>query len=128
MKFKHKNRIYTYIFERSLVKKELENILLKFDVDKEESEIIIKACSSHTHSFPFKRLNKNNDLYTRLLQDADTVDLFHQERLSITKKPFLEKYFSTLIDKVKYLGIKNIRKYLNFPELYEEAYKQYISS
>ncbi|KKP69395.1 hypothetical protein A2X44_04560 [candidate division CPR3 bacterium GWF2_35_18] len=122
----YKGTIYPHIFESVLVKKELLKILPKFKINDQEAQVIIKACIKHPHSFPYKRLNYEMDFYTRLLQDADTVDYFHEERLqmvkeNINKVPFLGKYIFFFIHRAFLSGKKKLPQYLNFPELYEKT-------
>jgi len=110
---KYKNNPITYFFEGHLARRALVKLLPKFEVSGKEADIIINACFRHTHSFPFGQLNRNQDIYTKLLQDSDTIDFFHPVRIN-NKIPTIVEYF------LKY-GKKNLAHYLNFPQLHDKA-------
>jgi len=80
-----KNKIYAYIFESRISSRVARDVLDIYGIEfsQEEKEIIIKAIYNHPHSFPFRRLNKNKDLYSQVLQDADTMELFNPERAPV---------------------------------------------
>src|SRR3989344_3840218 len=73
--------IATYVFEGKYIASILDKYLDQFNIDSREKGIIINACKRHPHSYPFKVLNRNTDLYTKILQDADTLDMFSDERV-----------------------------------------------
>ena len=73
--------IKTYFLERKYITWILVGFLKEFDISGNEKNIIINACGKHTHSFPFRRLNKKGDIYTKILQDADTLEDFDEERI-----------------------------------------------
>ena len=115
----YKSGLKTYIFEGRLITKILNNYLYKFGIDKNEKEIIITACRKHPHSFPFRRLNKKSDLYTKILQDADTLDYFNEKRM----KSFFDKRTPPLYPVYKLLKVirsRFMKIFLNLPyETYE---------
>lgn len=74
-------RWYAYLFEGMIAKKLATKLLLDGGVSRHDTRIITRAISKHPHSFPFRRLNKARDLYTQILQDADTLDFFAATRI-----------------------------------------------
>jgi HD superfamily phosphodiesterase len=122
---KKRTGLYSFILEAMLIKNELKNLLPKFGVNIHDAKTIINACTKHPYSFPFRHLNKGEDLYTRILQDSDTIDFFQEQRIQMSKEKYakiyiLEKYISFLIDKIIQHGQNNLQRYLNFPEVYEK--------
>jgi hypothetical protein len=106
--------VKTYFLERRYITWILGGFLKEFDIDGKEKNIIINACSRHTHSFPFRRLNKKGDIYTKILQDADTIDFFQEDRMN----SFLEGNSRMFIPVVRLLRIvrsKFINFFLNIP-------------
>lgn len=111
----------TYFFEGHIVRKVISPILEKYNLSSRVKDIIINAVFHHAHSFPFKRLNRENDIYSKILQDADTLDYFDCLRVKlymekVTKGPF--RYFKRSLGNM-YLryGVKNIGSFLNYPSL-----------
>jgi HD superfamily phosphodiesterase len=78
----HNPSIKTYIFEGKYIAAILNKFLSIFNINNIEKEIIINACRKHPHSFPFRKLNRNSDIYTKILQDADTLDYFSERRIN----------------------------------------------
>lgn len=118
--------LFTYFKEKKIVKRLLPSILKKLNINSSEAEIILNACSKHSMSFPFKRLNKQGDYYTKILQDSDTLDLFYHDRVGQFQKEIKKIAFPRLIlsfvKTVVNYGIRNIRQFLNYPQLYEILY------
>lgn len=107
-----------YLFEGFLSKNIVINILKSLNISSKEIFTISNAISKHSKSFPFKKLNKNSDLYTKILQDADTIDFFNEKRVKNFKdSSILTSRASSIINKITDYGKDNIHKYLNFPEL-----------
>lgn len=119
-----KYKITDYVLERSISTRVLYPFLKSLSINKADAEIILRSCSKHPHSFPFKKLNKTDNDYTKILQDSDTIDFFHPERVKITRKKFKDSFwkkptlplFDAYVNYVK----KNLKKYLNYPELHEK--------
>jgi HD superfamily phosphodiesterase len=116
-----KSNPFTYIFEGHIERRVLRPILEKFDLSEQAKETIIGAVYRHAHSYPFGRLNKERDIYTKILQDADTLDFFNCIRLNMfivehDRGIFkgIRKYLSTKF--IEY-GINNLGNFLNYPEL-----------
>lgn len=117
-----------YFLESKRSKLILPKILSELEVENSERKIIERAIYSGSFSFPFKRLNKNGDLYTQILQDADTLDFFSKERKASfekAKKKFGFYAFLGLFSNwaLNY-GRKNLKDYLNLPQLIGEPYVQ----
>ena len=113
--------VYTYIFEGRIERRMIREALKKFDIPDETKEIIIDAVYRHTHSFPFKSLNKGHSLYAKILQDADTLDFFDKSRINYflageSKGP-LKKVKRGLTNVLIRYGVGHLGAFLNFPAL-----------
>jgi hypothetical protein len=107
--------MYYYLFERSLNRKHLSGIIKRFNLPENESKILENAIINHPHSIPFHQLNGKNDIYSQILQDADSIDYVSDTRLvSFNKKM---RFLSPISKLYIYLIRKNIRFFLNFPEI-----------
>lgn len=108
----------TYVFEGTLIKKFVGRNIEPLNIVGWEKEIMLKAVSKHSKSFPFKKLNRKEGLYTKILQDADTLDLFNEQRVENFKNlNNLTKRISSLVDRLVLYGKRNLHRFLNFPEL-----------
>ena len=120
--------LMNYFLESRRLKLVLPGVISKLEIDEHDRKTIENAIYSSPFSFPFRRLNKEGDLYTQILQDADTMDFFSKEReISFKKaiKDFSFYFFLGLFSNwaLKY-GRINLKNYLNFPQLAEELYVQ----
>lgn len=120
--------LLNYLLESRRLKLVLPGVLSKLEVDEDEKKIIENAVYSSPFSFPFKRLNRKGDLYTQILQDADTLDFFSKEREDSFKKARKAFSFYAILGlfsdfALKY-GRNNIGKFLNFSQLAKETYVQ----
>ena len=110
------SRFVSHFFEKNLNKKYLGKVLADFDLPWEEDQIIAEAIINHPNSIPFLVLNKEKDIYSKILQDADSLDYASSEReVSFGRgKGIIQIYIAR-----KYLSwIRNhMERYLNFPEL-----------
>ncbi len=117
----HKPGIKTYLFERRLAKKYLKKYIAQFNIKEEEEKLIIEAITNHPHSYPLRRLNRKKNHYTKILQDADTLDFFSDSRLKsldVSKQKFFFYKFIWFLGQKLYLrDKKKINKFLNYPEL-----------
>jgi len=115
-----------YFLEKRRLKKVLPRVLAELTINADEKKIIEKAIYAHPFSFPFKRLNPNGDLYTKVLQDADTLDFFSEEREISFKKAAKDFSFYSFLGLLSNWALKygrnNLSRYLNFPQLAEEPY------
>jgi hypothetical protein len=120
--------LINYFFETNRSKEVLPNVLNELRIGEKEKNIIKNAIYSSSFSFPFKRLNKNKDLYTQILQDADTLDFFHPDRIKSFNRSKNKYFFYKIIGLFSNWAVKNGRKnlsnYLNFPEIAKEEYVQ----
>ncbi len=120
--------LVNYFFETRNSKSILPAVLSELNIKGSEKVIIENVIYSSSFSFPFKRLNKNKDLYTQILQDADTLDFFSKEReisFKRVKKDYVFYSFLGLFsDWVLKYGRINLENYLNFPQLAKESYVQ----
>lgn len=123
---KHKHGLVNYIREGNRVKELVKNLLEDYDIPIEEKTIIIRAVWKHTLSFPFRRLNKKEGNYAKILQDADTIDFFAPVRLlrlvESAKRSFWYKTMKVFSKKVPRWAIRHIGLFLNFPQLAKEFY------
>ena len=120
--------LFNYFLERRRLKKVLPEVLAQLNINADEKKIIENAIYLSPFSFPFKMLNPNGNLYTKILQDADTLDFFSKEREESFKKAKKKVIFYALLGLFsKYAliyGRKNIYNYLNFSEVANESYVQ----
>lgn len=123
-----KPSVYTYIFEGHIEKRIMKKVLNRFEISDESKKIIVRAVYHHTHSFPFKKLNKERGLYCKILQDADTLDFFEKIRVKMYidkhDKGFLKNLRKKLSNKLIEYGKLHLRKFLNFPSLAKSFYVQ----
>ncbi len=113
--------IKTYLFEGRIAKRFIKEIISQFNLTAEEKELIIEAVASHPHSYPFRRLNRKKNHYTKILQDADTLDFFSDSRLKaldVSKQKFFFYKFIWFLGQKLYLRNKRkLNKFLNYPQL-----------
>ena len=76
----------TWLFEGIMAAKILEKSEILNHLKKEERDILEDAVLHHCHAFPTRRLNKKRSLYCQILQDADTLDQFYEERIKKLKE------------------------------------------
>lgn len=117
-----KSNLFIHIFEGTIVKKIVKKYLEPIsDLTKEEKGVILTAVKNHPGSFPYKFLNKNKDIYSKILQDSDTLDLFRKERISNLKNdyPIMMFFMKNMFNP----GPEKIKKYLNFEKSVEILYK-----
>ena len=107
--------LYNYIFERSINRRHLGSIIKKYNLPENESQLLTHAIINHPYSIPYRILNKNNDIYSKILQDADSIDYISGQRLESFNKT--RGFLSPISTFYIYLIRKNIRYFLNFPEL-----------
>ena len=119
----HRPSLSTWFLEGHLVKKQLLRLSLfeLLGVLPEEQHIIVIAIIHHPLGFPLQKLNRQRDVYTQILQDADTLDFFTAERLTaftVSRQLFLFYRVCALFSGFSHrLYRRNIHRYLNFPEL-----------
>ena len=118
--------LMNYFLEKKRLRLILPKILADLPVNENDKKIIENTVYSIPFSFPFKKLNRNGDLYKRILQDADTLDLFSRERevgLENASKMYIFYAFLRIFSgwALKY-GRKHLKNYLNFPQLVKEVY------
>lgn len=120
--------LFNYFLERKRLKKVLPKVLNELDIDAGEKAVIENAIYLSPFSFPFRKLNREADLYTKILQDADTLDFFSYERENsfnrAKKNIFFYAFLGLFSKSALNYGRKNIAKYLNFPEIAKEDYVQ----
>jgi hypothetical protein len=118
--------LLSYFLEKRRLKKVLPKVLAQLDIEISEKAIIENAIYKGPFSFPFKKLNRNGDLYTKILQDADTLDFFSEQRVKDFEKSKKKVLFYALAGLISDFGVnygrKNIANYLNFPQIAKESY------
>lgn len=116
-----KPNIYTYIFEGRIERRMIRSALKKFELPPETNDIIIDAVYRHTHSFPFKMLNKGQSLYAKILQDADTLDFFDSSRVNYflmrQDRGIFKEAKKGIVNAFVRYGIRNLGAFLNYPQL-----------
>lgn len=118
--------LMSYFLEGKRLRLVLPKILADLPVNENDKKIIENTVCSTPFSFPFKKLNRNGDLYKQILQDADTLDLFSKERevgFEKASKMCIFYAFLRIFSNwaLKY-GRKNLKNYLNSPQLVKEVY------
>jgi HD superfamily phosphodiesterase len=121
---KRKASFLTWLLEGKYSIEILKELDILSFLSKKEASLIEEAIYYHGLSFPLRRLNKKRGPYCQILQDADTLDLFHRERIESLKKSkekdgFFYYALHAFHKPVASLGKKNIRFFLNFPQLAE---------
>jgi HD superfamily phosphodiesterase len=111
----------SHFLEASLVKNNLPQILDKLELKGKERNTIYNAILRHSLSFPYRRLNKNADLYTKIIQDADTLDLFSPQRMAKFRKYRKSLLQYKLIGGIIDWGVNYKSWFLNYPELAKHA-------
>ena len=127
---KHKFNLVTYFKEPIYLKQMLPGILKQFNLTHEEEHLLSDAIYHHTHAYPFRRLNKHRSLYAQILQDADQIEMFKEDRIlklkEVGKDSLLYKILSMLsgffVKRVK----RNFHKYINNPIILEH-FEEYRS-
>lgn len=112
----------SHIFEKPLNKKYIPQIIKQFNLPKNEAQILTDAIINHPGSIPYRRLNRKKDLYSKILQDADSLDYISTQRqISFiqTKGKILSFISKLFLFHIR----KNIKFFLNFPELHTEFVK-----
>jgi hypothetical protein len=93
----------------------------KYVSDPKERTILYKAIVRHTFSIPYRILNRRRGKYTKILQDADSLDYYNpiREKSLIANRTKYLFYFIISLPAKRYLmyGRKHMDKYLNYPEL-----------
>ncbi len=110
------SQFYSHIFEKLLNKKYIRQTLEYFDLPPEEEQILAVSIVNHPYSIPYRVLNKQRDLYSKVLQDADSLDSvsLRREHSFINRKGKILTYLTSIY---LFWIRNNIEKYLNFPEL-----------
>jgi len=125
---RYRPSLMTYLFEGYLIRGRLREVYRTINVDPQEKKIIHRAIVKHPHSFPFRLLNKDDTLYTKILQDSDTLDFFRGRRIKKFKdshsSSLFDWFWQAIIDLVTKRGTENISVYLNFPEIADNFYGQ----
>jgi hypothetical protein len=112
---KYAQNIYSYLFEGILSVPIVESIINSIPISPIEHIIIIQAIRKHPLSLPFHRLNKRGDIYTKILQDADTLEMFEETRVNMFIKKF-PKMLQPLIKKLIYFFQTHLHWFLNYQE------------
>ncbi len=116
-----KPNIYTYIFEGRIERRMMRAALKNFDISDDAKEVIIDAVARHAHSFPFKKLNKGNGYYAKILQDADTLDFFDTTRINYfltnQNKNLFKSLRKAIANALIRYGKNNLKLFLNYPIL-----------
>lgn len=126
----HGFTLFHHFFEPLFVRNDMPRILSNLELSDLEKKIVLTATINHVYSYPYRRLNKNKDVYSKALQDADTLDLFSPERQETFKNNinFSFSYREMNIFARLFFGFgkKYLAWYLNYPEIaqhIDEFYK-----
>lgn len=128
--FYKKQSIQVYFFEGTIAKRKVSLILKRFNINKNDRKTIEYAVKVHHLSFPFAKLNRDKDIYTKILQDADTIDYFSKERInpygSGIERNFIKKVIYYFVVRLTDYGKANIEDYLNYPKIGRLFYPRII--
>jgi hypothetical protein len=61
-------------------------VLKKYDIDRSDRKIIEKAVKDHPLSFPLARLNRDSQICSKILQDADAWICFKERIKTYVKE------------------------------------------
>lgn len=117
----HKPGLTPFLFEGIYIKKIL--LLMKGDlgINENDFQVMLKAAQHHPHSFPLRLLNKDRDVYCKILQDADTLDLHNFERVKRIKEMKSGNLYQKTLYYIELYKMgdftNNLEKFLNYPEL-----------
>lgn len=118
---KHNAGFAMWVLEGRRTRRMVMDLLQQFELPEHEVKIIVEAVATHTLSFPLRRLNKKRNLYCQILQDADTLDMFTEIRISTLKYASRGKPFYKLLRILNKMFTKwckkNLKYFLNFPSL-----------
>ena len=108
-----------HFLERQSIKLYLPVLLTKLGVSEIEKKILFNAIYNHPFSIPYRHLNKNKDIFTQVLQDADSLDYFSKERemefRSSNNMTYLYRLVIRFSKRYFLFGRKHIHLFLNFP-------------
>lgn len=120
----HKPSLKVYFTEGKIAHKILSKQLKTFNISLKDKKIMLNAIRKHPFAFPFRRLNKKQDVYTKILQDADFIDTFDPSRVANFIDPKQSQAFFIKIikrfwnvEKELKNSSQKIEKYLNFSSL-----------
>ena len=129
----HKPSLRVYFREGKIAYNLLSRQLKPFNLSQKDKKIALNAIKRHPFAFPFRRLNKKQDVYTKILQDADFVDTFDPSRVANfidakQSQAFFIKIIKRFWNVEKELenSRQKIEKYLHFSSLSDlvESIKQ----
>jgi hypothetical protein len=113
---KYNVNLLTYFLEGILAKRILKELINDLEIDRYEKEILLEAVKTHPHSFPLKRLNKRYSIYSQILQDADTIDAYRDNREEETLDIYLSKVTKAFVFKLFNIKKADLDNYLNLDE------------
>jgi hypothetical protein len=117
----HHNPAVKHWLENYAIIKFIPKVVDELGINGKEREILMNAIRRHTFTIPYGRLNRNGDVYLKIMQDADSIDFFSLERersLNENKKRNLSYFMISLVsDRYFKAGRSDLGQYLNFPEL-----------
>ena len=118
----YKPSFLTWILEGKYSVRILRELNILFFLNKKEISLVEQAIRYHGLAFPLRRLNRKRSLYCQILQDADMLDQFSQERIENLRKPKKKSSFFCYVIHALHkpalrFARKNIRFFLNFPQL-----------
>ena len=109
-----------YVFEAQWTLNLTTPLLKGINLPESEISLINHAILRHPWSIPFHRLNKQQDILTQILQDADSIDYFHPLRFLQPKVNLKSKSWGFLFLPIVYwyerFGQNHIHWFLNQPQ------------
>lgn len=117
----HQPSLKVYILEGEIAQSKARKILESLKtIQSQDKKLILDTMLHHVHSYPFKNVNSQNSIYTKILQDADTIEFFNPKRVKLFQRQAKYNYIYKILQIIAPFfikkGRKNIIKYLNFPQ------------
>jgi len=117
----HKANAWQFFLEGPRGKGVFREYAQKIELNKDEEEIILSVILHHDIYKEFIFLNKKRNLYYHIIQDADFLEEFNEERIRNAEKMAGNSlYWKFLINIMKplFFGyvLRNKKKFLNFEQ------------
>ena len=127
---RHKPNFINFYLEGRFMRKIGAEVFEEFKINNRERKFMMEAFLGHTHWFIFRGLFKtkiNSNIYTKILYDADKIDIFSNDRwvslLSARRKYLFYRLSWPVIYSFVRLGKNNTGVFLNYPQVAKDFRK-----